>query len=539
MKKYVSILVCILYSVLCIPVCAQLVQPVTWSAVEDGDTVHIKALIEEGWHMTIFTIGENELNMDFSDSAMINMAKADLAPIRFNACNDNMCTAPEIWEYASLSAESASPLSEASSLSSDTERSLWLIFLLGLLGGLLAIFTPCVWPIIPMTVSFFLKKGGGLKDAVLYGLSIVILYVGLGLLVTLLFGASALNEMSTNAVVNIVFFLILVIFALSFFGLFEITLPDSWSTALDSKARSTGGFFSILLMAFTLVIVSFSCTGPIIGTLLVEAAGKSLLAPAMGMLGFAIALALPFSLFAMFPQWLKQAPKSGDWMTSFKVVLAFLELALSLKFLSVADLAYGWGILPRWLFIAIWIVCFLGIGIYLIWDIWSVSTPRKIIRAIVIIPSLAFAFYLAPGLRGAPVKAISAFAPPMEIEGREVFDDFEEGMAYARQTGKPVLIDFTGYGCVNCRKMEAFVLDDDSVKARLQNYVFIELFVDHRLDTDHDGESEGTENSRLQRERFGSNAQPFYVQLDPQGNQIAEPMAFTTDPMEFINWLKY
>jgi len=533
MKKYVSILVCILYSVLCIPVCAQLVQPVTWSAVEDGDTVHIKALIEEGWHMTIFTIGENELNMDFSDSAMINMAKADLAPIRYNACNDNMCTAPEIWEYASLSAESASPLSEASSLSSDTERSLWLIFLLGLLGGLLAIFTPCVWPIIPMTVSFFLKKGGGLKDAILYGLSIVILYVGLGLLVTILFGASALNEMSTNAVVNIVFFLILVIFALSFFGLFEITLPDSWSTALDSKARSTGGFLSILLMAFTLVIVSFSCTGPIIGTLLVEAAGKSLLAPAIGMLGFAIALALPFSLFAMFPQWLKQAPKSGDWMTSFKVVLAFLELALSLKFLSVADMAYGWGILPRWLFIAIWIVCFLGIGIYLIWDIWSVSTPRKIIRAIVIIPSLTFAFYLVPGLRGAPVKAISAFAPPMEIQGREVFNNYEEGLAYARQTGKPVIIDFTGYGCVNCRKMEAYVLDDDSVKARLQNYVFIELFVDDKRD------GIGDKNSKIQREQFGANAQPFYVQLDAYGHPIAEPMVFTTDPNEFINWLKY
>ncbi|MBR2165835.1 MAG: thioredoxin family protein [Paludibacteraceae bacterium] len=525
----------------CLPlmVAAQMVEPVKWSGEEMGDSVRLKATIEEGWHMTIIEFGEREYDEEFTDSFVITLAKTDLTPIRFNACDDKMCTAPEIWEYASLSAESASPLSEASSLSSDTERSLWLIFLLGLLGGLLAIFTPCVWPIIPMTVSFFLKKGGGLKDAILYGLSIVILYVGLGLLVTILFGASALNEMSTNAVVNIVFFLILVIFALSFFGLFEITLPDSWSTALDSKARSTGGFLSILLMAFTLVIVSFSCTGPIIGTLLVEAAGKSLLAPAMGMLGFAIALALPFSLFAMFPQWLKQAPKSGDWMTSFKVVLAFLELALSLKFLSVADMAYGWGILPRWLFIAIWIVCFLGIGIYLIWDIWSVSTPRKIIRAIVIIPSLAFAFYLVPGLRGAPVKAISAFAPPMEIEGREVFNDYEEGLAYARQTGKPVILDFTGYGCVNCRKMEAFVLANDSVKSRLQNYVFIELYVDDRLDTDSDGESEGTENSRIQREQFGSNAQPFFVQLNEWGFQVGDPMAFTTDPMEFINWLKY
>ena len=519
----------------CVPlmVAAQLVQPVKWSGEEMGDSVRLKAVIDPGFHMSIIEFGDFEYDDEYVDSFVVTLAKTELTPIRFNACDDKMCTAPEVWEYSSLSAESASPLSEASSLSSDTERSLWLIFLLGLLGGLLAIFTPCVWPIIPMTVSFFLKKGGGLKDAVLYGLSIVILYVGLGLLVTILFGASALNDLSTNAVVNIIFFLILVIFALSFFGLFEITLPDSWSTALDSKARSTGGFLSILLMAFTLVIVSFSCTGPIIGTLLVEAAGKSLLAPAMGMLGFAIALALPFSLFAMFPQWLKQAPKSGDWMTSFKVVLAFLELALSLKFLSVADMAYGWGILPRWLFIAIWIVCFLGIGIYLIWDIWSVSTPRKIIRAIVIIPSLAFAFYLVPGLRGAPVKAISAFAPPMEIEGREVFNDYEEGMAYARQTGKPIIIDFTGYGCVNCRKMEAYVLDDDSVKARLQNYVFIELFVDDKRD------GIGDRNSAIQREQFGSNAQPYYVQLDAYGTQVAEPMAFTTDPMEFINWLKY
>ena len=484
--------------------------------------------------MTIIEFGDREFDEEYKDSFVLTVAKADLTPIRFNSCNDVMCTAPEVWEYTAHSASSNEQIQNSKLKIQNDERSLWVIFLLGFLGGLLAIFTPCVWPIIPMTVSFFLKRSDkGIRNAVLYGLSIIILYVGLGLLVTVLFGASALNELSTNAVVNIVFFLILVIFALSFFGLFEITLPDSWSTALDSKARSTGGFLSILLMAFTLVIVSFSCTGPIIGTLLVEAAGKSLLAPAIGMLGFSIALALPFSLFAMFPQWLKQAPKSGDWMTSFKVVLAFLELALSLKFLSVADMAYGWGILPRWLFIAIWIVCFLGIGIYLIWDIWSVSTPRKIIRAIVIIPSLAFAFYLVPGLRGAPVKAISAFAPPMQIEGRVVFNDYEEGMAYARQTGKPVILDFTGYGCVNCRKMEAYVLDNDSVKTRLKDYVFIELFVDDKRD------GIGDKNSRIQREQFGSNAQPFYVQLDAQGNQVAEPMAFTTDPIEFVNWLRY
>ena len=517
MKKIYTIL----FALLPIFVAAQMVQPVKWTGKEMGDSVQLKATIEEGWHMTIIDFGEREFDEEFTDSFVVTIAKTDLSPIRFNACDDKMCTAPEVWSY-----EEASPKSspEGKDLGAGS-RSLWLIFLLGLLGGLLAIFTPCVWPIIPMTVSFFLKKGGGIKDAVLYGLSIIVLYVGLGLLVTLLFGASALNDLSTNAVVNIFFFLLLVVFALSFFGLFEITLPDSWSTALDNKARSTGGFLSILLMAFTLVIVSFSCTGPIIGTLLVEAAGKSLLAPTMGMLGFAIALALPFSLFAMFPEWMKSAPKSGDWMTSFKVTLAFLELALSLKFLSVADMAYGWGILPRWLFIAIWIACFAGIGIYLIRKSWVGKT--------IAVASFAFAAYLVPGLWGAPVKAIAAFAPPMEIEGREVFNDYEEGLAYARQEGKPVIIDFTGYGCVNCRKMEAYVLDDDSVKARLQNYVFIELFVDDKRD------EIGDKNSKIQRELYGANAQPFYVQLDAYGHQVADPMAFTTDPMEFINWLIY
>ena len=523
MKKFFTILVCLL------PLCvsAQIVQPVTWSGEQVGDSVRLKAAIEPGWHMNIIEFGEREFDEEFADSFVITLAQTDLTPIRYNACDDKMCTAPETWEYITedCGCSDFCMLTCAGHLDLDGIYNLLWIFLLGFLGGLLAIFTPCVWPIIPMTVSFFLKKGGGRKDAILYGLSIIVLYVGLGLLVTLIFGASALNDLSTNAVVNIFFFLLLVVFALSFFGLFEITLPDSWSTALDNKARSTGGFLSILLMAFTLVIVSFSCTGPIIGTLLVEAAGKSLLAPTLGMLGFAIALALPFSLFAMFPEWMKQAPKSGDWMTSFKVTLAFLELALSLKFLSVADMAYGWGILPRWLFIAIWIGCFAGIGIYLIRKSW--------VGKIIAIISFAFAAYLVPGLWGAPVKAISAFAPPMEIQGREVFNDYEEGMAYARQTFKPVIIDFTGYGCVNCRKMEAYVLDDDSVKTRLQNYVFIELFVDDKRD------GIGDKNSAIQREQFGSNAQPFYVQLDPYGQQIADPMAFTTDPIEFINWLKY
>ena len=521
MKRYLFIVVALLP----LMVLAQMVEPVKWSGEQVGDSVRIKASIEPGWHMNIIEFGEREFDEEFADSFVITLAKEEVKPIRYNACDDKMCTAPEVWEYTSHAASGNEPIKNSKLKIQNGDRSLWLIFLLGLLGGLLAIFTPCVWPIIPMTVSFFLKKGGGKRDAILYGLSIIVLYVGLGLLVTLLFGASALNDLSTNAVVNIFFFLLLVVFALSFFGLFEITLPDSWSTALDNKARSTGGFLSILLMAFTLVIVSFSCTGPIIGTLLVEPAGKSLLAPSLGMLGFAIALALPFSLFAMFPEWMKQAPKSGDWMTSFKVTLAFLELALSLKFLSVADMAYGWGILPRWLFIAIWIGCFAGIGIYLIRKSWVGKS--------IAVLSFAFAIYLVPGLWGAPVKAISAFAPPMEIEGREVFNNYEEGLAYARQEGKPVIIDFTGYGCVNCRKMEAYVLDDDSVKARLQNYVFIELFVDDKRD------GIGDMNSRIQREQFGSNAQPFYVQLDPYGHQVADPMAFTTDPIEFINWLKY
>lgn len=542
MKRILNTIVFALCSLLIAQ--AELVQPVKWSGEEVGDSVRLKAAIEPGWHMTIIEFGEREFEQEFVDSFVITLAANELTPIRFNACDDKMCTAPETWEW-----NGSQPSAVSLQPTGDTDaRSLWLIFLLGLLGGLLAIFTPCVWPIIPMTVSFFLKRTDqGAKNAVLYGLSIIVLYVGLGLVVTLLFGASALNELSTNAIVNIFFFLLLVVFALSFFGLFEITLPDSWSTKLDNKARSTGGFLSILLMAFTLVIVSFSCTGPIIGTLLVEAAGHSLLAPAIGMLGFAVALALPFSLFAMFPQWLKSAPKSGDWMTSFKVVLAFLELALSLKFLSVADLAYGWGILPRWLFIVIWIACFAGIAIYLLWNIFRVSKVRIAIRMLVIIPSIAFVVYLVPGLFGAPVKAISAFAPPMEIEGREVFYDYEEGMAFARQTGKPVIIDFTGYGCVNCRKMEAFVLADDRVKARLENYVFIELYVDDKRDDEVQSDNVqgtkrqtvGDKNSRIQREQFGSNAQPFYVQLDAYGHQVAEPMAFTTDPEEFINWLKY
>ena len=522
---------------------AQLIQPVKWSGELTEEGLHVQATIDEGYDLHITEInGEEGLWPDDPaegyrgsfDTVLVGVRQVAL---RYRSCDEWNCTFDK-WEWEETGGQSLSEDSGkmTSLLATDgtVGRSLLWIFVLGFLGGLLAIFTPCVWPIIPMTVSFFLKRTDkGIRNALLYGLSIIVLYVGLGLLVTIAFGASALNDLSTNAVVNVVFFLILVLFALSFFGLFEITLPDSWSTHLDNKARSTGGVLSILFMAFTLVIVSFSCTGPIIGTLLVEAAGRSLLAPTIGMLGFAIALALPFSVFAMFPQWLKRAPKSGDWMTSFKVVLAFLELALSLKFLSVADMAYGWGILPRGLFIAVWILCFIGIGVYLLWHIHRVGWTRRIIRALVIIPSLAFAGYLVPGLWGAPVKLISAFAPPMKIDGLYMFHDYNEGLDFARQTNKPVIIDFTGYGCVNCRKMEAYVLDDKRVKERLENYVFIELFVDAKQD------GIGDKNSKIQRELYGANAQPYYVQLDAKGNQVAEPMAFTTDPLEFINWLKY
>ncbi len=528
MKRFITILLVFLPLV----AAAQIFQPVKWSGVQVGDSVRLTATIEPNWHMTLISIGDEMYGEEFADSFSVTLAQA--MPIRFNACDDQTCTAPEIYNYqppTTAQANDQQPTTNSLSAQRAEQKSLLWIFFLGLLGGFMAIFTPCVWPIIPMTVSFFLKKGGGAKDAVLYGISIVIIYVGLGLLITILFGASALNALATNAIVNLFFFALLVVFALSFFGLFEITLPDSWSTALDNKARSTGGFLSILLMAFTLVIVSFSCTGPIIGTLLVEAAGRSLIAPAIGMLGFAIALALPFAIFAMFPEWMKNLPKSGDWMQSFKVTLAFIELALSLKFLSVADMAYGWGILPRWLFIALWIICFIGLGIYLVRKSWLGKTLAVV--------SFAFAAYLIPGLWGAPVKLIAAFAPPMPIEEREVYTDYEEGLAYAKQVQKPVLLDFTGYGCVNCRKMEARVIANDSVQARLKNYVIITLYVDDKQDKDADGESEGNENSRIQREIYGSNAQPYYIQLSPQGEKISTPYAFSVDVSDFLNWLQY
>lgn len=445
----------------------------------------------------------------------------------------------------------------------------WYILFLGFIGGLVALFTPCVWPIIPMTVSFFLKRAGdrkkGIRDAVTYGVSIVVIYVALGLIITSIFGANALNDLSTNAIFNILFFLMLVVFAASFFGGFEITLPSSWGAAVDSKAEKTTGLLSIFLMAFTLSLVSFSCTGPIIGFLLVEVStsGGSALAPTIGMLGFALALALPFTLFALFPTWLKSAPKSGGWLNAVKVVLGFLELAFALKFFSVADLAYGWHLLDRETFLALWIVIFALMGIYLLGGIKfphddederRTSVPRFFLA----LCSLAFAVYMVPGLWGAPLKAVSAFAPPMSTQDFNLdpvkieakFRDYEAGMAYARQTGKPVVLDFTGHGCVNCRKMELAVWHDAKVRDLLmKDYVLISLYVDEKaklpepIEVSENGQTTtlrtvGDKWSYLQRSKFGANAQPFYVLLDGEGKPIGPSYSYDEDVDKFVDYLK-
>lgn len=447
-------------------------------------------------------------------------------------------------------------------------NSLWQIFLLGLLGGLVALVTPCVWPIIPMTVSFFLKRSGdrkkGIHDAIIYGVSIVVIYLALGLIVTALFGASALNALSTSALFNIFFFLMLVVFAISFFGAFELQLPASWSTAVDSKAEKTGGLLGIFLMAFTLTLVSFSCTGPIIGFLLVEVSTSGdILSPAIGMLGFAIALALPFTIFAIFPSWLKSMPKSGGWMNTVKVVLGFVELAFALKFLSVADLAYGWHILDRETFLALWIGLALTLCFYLLgWIKFPHDDPDErnigVTRYFLALISLAFAIYMIPGLWGAPLKAISAFSPPMttqdfNLQPAEVTaksKDYDMGMQIARTTNKPVLIDFTGFGCVNCRKMEAAVWTDPQV-ARIMSddYVLIQLFVDDKtplpepiIVNDNGQESKlrtvGDKWSYLQSHKFGANAQPFYVLIDHNGNPLSESYAFDDNVEHYLKFLR-
>ncbi len=452
----------------------------------------------------------------------------------------------------------------------DSDMSLWVIFGLGFLGGFVALLTPCVWPIIPMTVSFFLKrskdKKKGLADAVTYGISIVVIYVLLGLVVTGLFGASALNALSTNAVFNLFFFAMLLVFGASFLGAFELTLPASWSNAVDSKAEKTTGLLSIFLMAFTLSLVSFSCTGPIIGFLLVEVSTTgSLLAPTIGMLGFALALALPFTLFALFPTMLKSAPRSGGWMNCVKVCLGFVELAFALKFLSVADLAYGWGILDREVFLVLWIMLFFLLGLYLLGlihfphddedePVGRVSVPRFLLALV----SMAFALYMVPGLWGAPLKAVSAFSPPMQTQDFNLYEnevharytDFDEGMAAARREGKPVMVDFTGYGCVNCRKMELAVWTDPQVAELLNDdYVLITLYVDDKtplpeiIEVTEQGTTRklrtvGDKWSYLQRSKFGANAQPFYVLLDNEGKPLNKSYSFDEDIANYVDFLR-
>ena len=451
-------------------------------------------------------------------------------------------------------------------------HSLLYILLMGFVGGLLAVLMPCIWPIIPMTVSFFLKraktdKKKGIKDAITYGLSIIVIYLALGLLVTAIFGSDTLNAMSTNAVFNIFLFLLLVVFALSFFGWFEIRLPSKWADSVDTKASNTSGLISIFLMAFTLVLVSFSCTAPIIGLLLVETTTSgNWIAPALGMFGFAVALALPFTLFALFPSWLKQAPKSGSWMTTIKVVLGFIELAFALKFFSVADLAYGWHLMDREVFLSLWIVIFGLLGAYLVgWLKFQedevggeLHKPMPVLCIMGGLISFAFAIYMIPGLWGAPCKAVSAFAPPMNtqdfnlntktVEAR--FTDYEQAMAAARAEGKPVFIDFTGFGCVNCRKMEAAVWTDPRVADKLRNdFVLVSLFVDDKTPlaqpfevTDDQGNTKtlrtvGAKWSYLQSHKFGANAQPFYVIVDPDGNPLTGSYSYKEDVPAFLEYM--
>ncbi len=512
----------------------------------------------------------------------------------YMACNATSCTMPETEEFSltfgtpaatqAAEAQEAAPTAAVpatktsdnawwapvdysinESTASVSQSSWWGILIMGFVGGLLALLTPCVWPMIPMTVSFFLKttkdRSKSIRNAVIYGLSIIVIFLVLGIVISIIFGASALNDLATSAVFNIIFFLLLVLFAVSFFGAFEIKLPSKWSNAIDEKAESTSGILSIFFMAFTLVLVSFSCTGPIIGTLLVEAASRgSIAGPAVGMGGFALGLALPFALFAIFPSYLQSMPKSGGWLNSVKVVLGFLELILSLKFLSVADLAYGWRLLDREVFVSLWIVLFALLGMYLLGKLRfphdSEQKHTSVFAFFLATISFAFAVYLLPGLWGAPLKTISAFAPPLSTqdfnlyhEDIPVFDDYEEGMRYAKENGKPVMLDFTGYGCVNCRKMEMAVFDTPDVKSKIErDYVLIRLYVDEKasLSNPYDVEEYGKTRhiktvgdkwSYLQRHKFGTNQQPYYVLLDNEGSPLTGPREYDENVDEFLEWL--
>lgn len=549
-----------------------------------GGEYHIEGFLEYGACNDENCLPPTQVPFRFSGKAAGKAADAEktevteVAPTEQTSnveTKDGTVTADSVTTVAEVKDEAADlwkpvidELKAMGETSSSQEDMSWIyVFITGFVGGLLALFTPCVWPIIPMTVSFFLKrnkdKKKGIRDAWTYGASIVVIYVALGLIITGIFGANALNALSTNAIFNIFFCLMLVVFAASFFGAFEITLPSKWSNAVDSKAEKTTGLLSIFLMAFTLSLVSFSCTGPIIGFLLVEVSTTgSVIAPAIGMLGFAIALALPFTLFALFPSWLKSMPKSGGWMNVIKVTLGFLELAFALKFLSVADLAYGWRILDRETFLALWIVLFALLGFYLLGKIkfphdddnTKVSVPRFFLA----LASLAFAVYMVPGLWGAPLKAVSAFAPPMKTQDFNLYNnevhaqfmDYDLGMEYARRQGKPVMLDFTGYGCVNCRKMELAVWTDQKVSDIIRNdYVLITLYVDDKTPlpqpqkmvengTERTLRTVGDKWSYLQRVKFGANAQPFYVLIDNEGKPLNKSYSYDEDVPKYVEFLQ-
>ena len=549
-----------------------------------GGEYHIEGFLEYGACNDENCLPPTQVPFRFSGKAAGKAADAEKIEVTEVASTeqasnvettDGAVTADSVTTVAEVKDEAADlwkpvidELKAMGETSSSQEDMSWIyVFITGFVGGLLALFTPCVWPIIPMTVSFFLKrnkdKKKGVRDAWTYGASIVVIYVALGLIITGIFGANALNALSTNAIFNIFFCLMLVVFAASFFGAFEITLPSKWSNAVDSKAEKTTGLLSIFLMAFTLSLVSFSCTGPIIGFLLVEVSTTgSVIAPAIGMLGFAIALALPFTLFALFPSWLKSMPKSGGWMNVIKVTLGFLELAFALKFLSVADLAYGWRILDRETFLALWIVLFALLGFYLLGKIkfphdddnTKVSVPRFFLA----LASLAFAVYMVPGLWGAPLKAVSAFAPPMKTQDFNLYNnevhaqfmDYDLGMEYARRQGKPVMLDFTGYGCVNCRKMELAVWTDQKVSDIIRNdYVLITLYVDDKTPlpqpqkivengTERTLRTVGDKWSYLQRVKFGANAQPFYVLIDNEGKPLNKSYSYDEDVPKYVEFLQ-
>lgn len=542
-----------------------------------GKTYHVKGYLEYGSCNDEMCMPPTQVEFDFKGEGPADapateekkeLPAADTVAVADTTKADTAAVAPQATaDTTGLWTPVIDELRAFDGAQSNTDHSWVYIFFMGFVGGLVALFTPCVWPIIPMTVSFFLKrakdKKKGIRDAMTYGVSIIVIYLALGLAITAIFGASSLNALATNAVFNIFFFLLLVVFALSFFGWFELTLPSSWTNKVDNKASSTSGLLSIFLMAFTLTLVSFSCTGPIIGFLLVEVSTSgSITGPAIGMLGFAVALALPFTLFAMFPTWLKQAPKSGSWMNIIKVTLGFIELAFALKFFSVADLAYGWGLLDREVFLSLWIVIFGLLGLYLIGklkfrsdgdDNRAMPVPCIVLGML----SLAFTVYMIPGLWGAPCKAVSAFAPPMNTQdfnlyNNEVhprFKDYEQGMAAAKAEGKPVLIDFTGFGCVNCRKMEAAVWTDPQVADKLNNdFVLISLYVDDKQPLDYPIEivengkkrtlrTIGDKWSYLQRSKFGANAQPFYVIIDNEGKPLTGSYSYDEDISHYLEFL--